>query len=264
MSNQEQSQNDREYLGYKPIDYEVYTMTQKEKMGYIILAAIFMFSLAYIFYHSVILSLIFTPLALLYPKVKTKEIVWKRKNDLMLQFKDMIYSLSSSMSAGRSLEPSFKEVLRDLEIIYPNKGTHIINEVENIVKKLEINEKIADILFDFAKRSHSEDIINFVEVLKSCKNAGGDLVEVIRISTTVINDKIEIKNEIDTMIAQKKFEQKLMSMAPVGMILLLSATAGDYMEPIFTTWQGRVAMTIAMITIMISYFVSQKIMEIKV
>lgn len=247
-----------------PIDYSVYVMTKKERLGYLFLAGIFVFVIGYIFYQNSILALLLTPTALFYPKIKAKELLQRRKDELKFQFKDMLYSLSSSMTAGKALEPAFRDALKDLRIIYPNEEAYIIKECESIVRKLDFNESINDILDDFALRTDLEDIQSFVDVLQSCKKAGGNIVEVVRTTTGIINDKIEVKTEIDTMIASKKFEQKLMGFAPVAMILVFSMAASDYMEPIFSTLQGRLAMTLALIIMAIVHFVSQKVIRIDV
>jgi len=148
--------------------------------------------------------------------------------------------------------------------LYPDPDTYIIREVEYIVRRLEMNETIEDALEDLAKRSHLEDIQNFTDVFKTCKRTGGNLVNVIRNSTNIINDKIEIKEEINTLLAAKKFEQKVLSVMPFIMILILSLTTEDYMAPVFDTIVGRIVMTFAIIIIAIGYFVSKKIMDIKI
>jgi len=114
-------------------------------------------------------ALILTPLALLYPKRKTKDIIEKRKSELNLQFKDLLYSISASLTAGKSVETAFKEALNDLCILYPDPDTYIIREVEYIVRRLEMNETIEDALEDLAKRSHLEDIQNFTDVSKPAR-----------------------------------------------------------------------------------------------
>jgi tight adherence protein B len=248
----------------RPIEYETYGMSTKEKTGYILLAGIFVFVLGFIFYRDLFWALLITPVAFYYPNIKKKEIIQKRKDELNFQFKDLLYSLSSSLSAGRSMESAFEDAFKDLQIIYPDEESLIIKECRYFVKNLEMNEGLEDILDDFEKRAHLEDVTSFVDVLKSCRKAGGNIVEVIRTTTGVMNDKIEIRNEIQTMIAAKKFEQKMMSLTPVAMILILSVAAGDYMKPLFNTLQGRLAMTVAMMVLVMTYFVSGKIMEIKV
>ena len=48
------------------------------------------------------------------------------------------------------------------------------------------------------------------------------------------------------------------------MIVVLSLTTEDYMEPLFSTILGRIVMTVAIIIMAAGYFISQKIMDIKV
>jgi len=45
------------------IDYDVYVMSAKEKVFYVLLAASVLFAIGYIFYHHIIGALILTPLA---------------------------------------------------------------------------------------------------------------------------------------------------------------------------------------------------------
>jgi tight adherence protein B len=190
-------------------------MSFKERIGYTLLAAVAIYLVAFIFYQNYIISLVVSFAALLYPKIRNKDIIAKRKNELNLQFKDMLYSLSSSLSAGKSVEPSFKEVLKDLSIIDPDSNTFIIKEVEYIVRKIEMNETIEAALEDFAARSHIEDIENFVDVFQTSKRAGGNIVEIIKNTSNIISDKIEVKEEIDTLLASRKFEQKVLAIMPI-------------------------------------------------
>ena len=246
------------------IDYDVYIMKPLEKILYILLAAAVIFTIGFIFYQSVILALLLTPFALFYPKIKTKEIIKRRKKLLNLQFKDMLYALSSSLTAGKSPETAFSDVLKDLKVLYPTTDVYIIKEVEYIIRKLNMNETVEAVLDDLAKRSKIEDIQNFVEVFKTCKRTGGNLVSVIRNSSDVISEKIEIVEDINTIIAAKKFEHKILSVMPIVMIVILSLTTEDYMQPLFNTILGRLVMTVAIIIMAVGYFISQKIMDIKV
>lgn len=245
-------------------DYNTYTMTKKEKAFYIVLAAVIIYVTGFIFYRSHVFSALLCPLALLYPGMKKKEIIARRKNELNIQFKDMLYSLSSSLSAGKPVEPAFKEVLKDLAIIYPDPEASIIKEVEFIVRKIEVNETIESALTDFARRANIEDIDNFVDVFYTCKRTGGNMVEIIKNTSNIINDKIEIKQEISTALAERKLEQKVLNVLPILMIVLISASAADYIRPVFTTIQGRVIMTISIMLLGAAYFISRKVTDIKV
>lgn len=246
------------------IDYNVYVMSKEEKIINIVIAAVTIFAVGFVFYKNVILSALLALLAFKWPKIRTKQIIEKRKKELSVQFKDMLYSLSSSLTAGRSVESGLKEALKDLQIIYPDPNTNIIKEVEYIVRGIEMNETIENMFEQLSERTHIEDVENFTDIFRTCKRTGGDLIQVIRSTSQSIGEKIEIKQEIDTMISGKKFEFKALMIMPIFLILMLTYTSPDYMEPVFTTLVGRVVMTIAICLFAIAYLVGSKIMKIEV
>lgn len=245
-------------------DYDVYGMGIKEKLLYAGIAAVLVFTVGYIFYRSILLSALLCPLAMLYPRMKAKSIIDKRKEALNLQFGEMLHSLSSSLSAGKSIEMSFRDALRDLEIQYPDSRTDIINEIKSIMLKISMNETVETVLYDLAERSHLEDIRSFADVFQTCKRTGGNLVEVIRNTSNIINDKMEIKREIQTILAERRFEQKVLNVMPLLLLVMLSTSAWDYISPVYSTVEGRVVMTIAMGLLTSAYFISAKVMDIKV
>ncbi len=71
-----------------------------------------------------------------------------------------------------------------------------------------MNEPIETVLFDFAQRAHLEDLTNFVDVFVISKRSGGNLVEIMRNTSTLIGDKLQIEQEIETLLAKRKLEQK--------------------------------------------------------
>jgi tight adherence protein B len=244
-------------------DYSTYYMTLKERFIYTALAAVILFSVAFVFYRSFLLSALLVPFAFLYPRMRTRNIIARRRKELNIQFKDLLYSLSSSLSAGRTVEGAFREVLKDLSVLYPEPDAFILEEVRLIISRLDTNETLESALADFADRARLEDVDNFVNVFNICKRTGGNIAEVIRNTSAIINDRIEVGQEIDTMLAERKFEQKVLNVIPVLMILLLSATAPEYMSPVFSTAAGRFAMSVSIMLLAAAWFLSSKLSDIK-
>lgn len=245
-------------------DYSKYTMVTWERVIYTVSAAAVIYAVAFIFYRNCFISAILMPLAFLYPRIKTMDIIKRRKKELNLQFKDMLYSLSSSLTSGKSVESAFRDVLRDLAVMYPDPGTFIIMEMEYMVRRLEMNETVESVLMDFAKRACLEDLDNFVDVFTICKRTGGNIIEVIKNTSAIINDRIEVCQEIDTMLAERKFEQKVLNIVPLGMIILLSVSAEDYMKPVFDTMAGKLVMSISIALLAAAYYISKRITDFKI
>jgi tight adherence protein B len=249
----------------KKIQYDSYQMSSGERVLYITFASIATFLLSYIFYKSIILSLLAASLGFLFPRVYAKQLAIKRKNELAMQFKQALHSLTSSLVAGRSLENSFLEVVTDLKTLYPNPDTLIIREFELINKRVKNGEPIEQVFLDFSKRAGVEDITNFSDVLVTCKRTGGDLIEVVRKTSRIISEKLEIQQEISILFSQKRFESRVMIMAPFLVVAVLGFSSPDYMAPLYDFWQGgRFVMSFSLVALVFCFWLTNKIMDIKV
>src|SRR5699024_10033 len=261
----EKERERREQIETHLVNYAVYRLSAKEYIINAVLAITFLAFLGYLFYESWIMAVILGGVGLFFPFMRKKSLLEQRKEKLNLQFKEAISSLSSSLAAGRSIENSFKEVVTDLYLLYPDPNTYIIREFEIINRRIENGETIERAIQDFGVRSDIEDIMNFANVFITCKRTGGNLVEVIRRTSDIISEKVDIQQDVSVMLAQKKFESRIMSLAPIGMIVFLKYSAGDYLEPMYN-WsdRGPLIMTVCLGILGFSYWMSQKIMNIKV
>lgn len=245
------------------LDYSVYYMKPTERLLYLLLAAAGLSVLGYIFYRSVILSAIVALLAVKYPAIRTKQIIAARRQKLNLQFKDMLYSLTSALGAGNSVERGMAIALEDMERQYGNPDTLIVQELELIVSKLSLGQNIEELFLDLAQRSGIDDIRTFAQIFEISKRTGGNLMQIMRQTSDVITEKIETKQEMDTALAEKKMEQKVMAATPLVLMVLLTQTTGDFMAPLFVGG-GRIVCTIALGLIVIGYLWGKKLTDIEI
>ncbi|MDO4766389.1 MAG: type II secretion system F family protein [Eubacteriales bacterium] len=246
------------------IDYSVYHLSVIERIRYSVMAGLFLFLVGYLFYRSIILSLILSLLGIFYPAIKRKQLIEKRKSKLQLEFKDALAVIYTSISAGTSPTNAIIGAKDELQRLYFEGEHDIIKEFERMRQKIQFNERVEDVLRNFSDRSGLEDVANFTDVFVMSMNTGGKQVEIIKSTINTIVEKIEIKREIETMVAEKKFEAKVMNAMPFLIMAGLSLSAGDYMEPLFTTLMGRIVITIVLVLLGVAYAVSQKIMRIEV
>lgn len=262
-SNADFQQNDAAKGNKLPADYNQYSMTFQERLKYTILAFVVLFAVGYIFFKSIPICIVLCLFSPVYPHLKKQDLIKERKNTLNTQFKDALYSVSSSLSAGKSVEASIRSVPGDLKILYPDNNAIIIQEFEQLCRRLDMNDTIEEALLDLASRTKIDDITNFVDVFTICRNTGGNLIEVIKNTALVINQKIEIKGEIDVLVSEQKLSQKVLSIMPFGLLILLITGSPDYIAPLYST-KGHLVMLVVLIMLLISYFISSKIMDIKI
>ena len=184
-------------------------------------------------------------LCLLFPTYKNT-IIEKKRSKRLVQFRDLLYSISSSISAGRSMASALEESVDFWQTTYGSED-YIMTELHYMTSRIrEGNEQDIVVLKEFAERSGLEDAADFVAVYESCRITGGDLPKAINRATTIIGDKITLERELKTMMAQKIFESRVVMAAPFAIVLLLRITSPEYLEPMMLTAQGRFIMTAAL------------------
>lgn len=244
-------------------NYNNYHFSKAEYIKYILTSLLCCLLVGHLFYSNLILSSVLVPFIVLFLMNKKKKIIDQRKWQLNLEFKDGLSSLSAALNVGYSLENAFAQAVMDLKLMY-NKDSLIVREFEQIVIQLQMNQTVEDLIEDLGSRSGLEDIANFSEVLKTAKRTGGDLIHIIRTTSKIINDKIEVKREIVTLITAKKLEANIMNIIPFGIILYLKTFSSGLLLPLYHNLFGIIFMSLVLIGIYVVSRISNRIMDIKV
>lgn len=246
------------------IDYSVYVLSLNEKVFTLLIAGSMIFMIGFIFYKDYVIALLFSISSFYFLRIRRNQLLLRRKSELNDQFKQALFSLSSSLSAGRSFENSIVETVQDLQMLYANPQTYIIVEFSIIMQRLRNGENVETALKLFSDRADMEDIRNFSEVFSICKRSGGNLVEVIRRTAAMIGEKIELQQDISLLVAQKRFESRILSFAPLIIVALLSFSSPDYMLPLYEGFTGKMIMSIALALLILCFRVTNQIMNIQV
>ena len=245
-------------------DYNQYELNRKEKQNFLISAFVGIFVVVYIFYYSIFLSLICAMSAKLFMKQYARYKANKRKEFLLVQFKDLLYSLSASIASGRQMIEALGEARENLILIY-NQDSPMIGELDYMIQSVQESreqDKIA--LLSFARRSQCEDIRSFVDVYVICRDTGGNIQKVIEKTLDILMDKQTIEREIKTMTAQRELEGKIITAMPIAVILFLNFMSPGYLQIMYTCVMGRVLMTLSLLVICASYYLIKKYIRIKV
>lgn len=187
----------------------------------------------------------------------------KRQKRLNLEFKDYMYAVSSALSAGYSIERAFLAGLKDMERLYKEESV-LKKELEDMEKRLSLQEPIEHILSEFAAESKSEDIETFAEVFCFAKRGGGNFIHIIEVSVGRLCDKIEVQEEIQSVMAEKKLEQKIMCAAPLFILLFFKAASPEFIGALYGNLLGVLVMTTALLLYCGAFFLGMKIMEVDI
>lgn len=185
----------------------------------------------------------------------------KQQNKLKNQFRDMLESLTSSLSSGSNVNMAFVAALNDLSMQYTEKD-FIIIEMREIINGLGQNIPIEAMLRNFGNRSGNEDIESFADIFEVCYRNGGDMRLVINRTHSLITEKIAVSDEIETKLTSNKMQHNIMSIMPIAVVALLKLTNQSFATN-FTTPIGVIVNIIAIGVFVGAYKYGQKIVDIK-
>lgn len=209
-------------------DYHVYSMSLADRMiaaGIGIGAGI---AVGYTFFNSIFAAMLISMAGSAciqkpFQEYKKK----KRLKKLLLEFKDLLETLAASYSAGQTTAKAFADALNEMTDLYGEEAD-IVTELHMINAGLRHNYNIEDLLLNFAARSGLDDVDSFANVFEVCNRKGGNLKHIVGETRNVINDKIEIEMEIQTMVASGKNELNIMMVMPF-IIMFTMRGLGDSM-----------------------------------
>lgn len=245
-------------------NYDNFKLRGVQARNYYFFTCISLFLVGYIFYCNFIIAFLMTFLSVLFKKTYIKIKIKQQKEVLRQQFRDLLYSLSASVSAGRQMAEALQEANKNLAFMY-GETEPIMRELEYMTKSIKESRATDEMLLkDFAYRSGVEDIINFADIYSICKTTGANVGDMISKAAEVIMDKMTIDREIKSITAQKKTEAKIISSMPVIIIVFLNLVSPGYLDSLYYTILGRVIMTCALVIMTISYYIMNKMVEVKV
>ncbi len=219
--------------------------------------------LGLLFYKNWIIFMIFGFLIGVLHCFTEKKRVWEEeKREVTYQFKEGLQGISTALSAGYSIENSFHQAKKDLILLYGPDAV-LVREFGQIEKELALNIPVETVLYEFAGRFDTEDILHFAQVFQTAKRTGGNLIAITHSTAEKIGQKIEVQREIQTMIAGKKMEGKIMNMIPLFMILYFWICSPGFLDCLYQG-SGRMVSTILMLGYIAAYLWSGKLSEIRV
>lgn len=242
---------------------DLYSADMSDILQAAIIGAGFTMITAYLFYENFLALILLSPLGILCAKRQLSAIRHRKVYELRTQFKDAMMAVSFSLNVGYSLENSFSEALHELRTLY-SSDSMIVKEFSIIVNRIGRNEKLENVLYDFAQKSEIDDIRYFAEVFKYARTSGGDMISIIKNTVRTISEKIETENEIQVVISAKKMEQKIMSVVPFIIIGYLKLTSADFIAKLYNNIAGVLVMSVCLILYIAAVGLSKKIVDISI
>ncbi len=198
-------------------------------------------------------------LVCIYRKLK-RDFVESRKRQLKEEFKNVISGVSGSLQAGYSIENAFLYVL--LEIKPDEAVDNLLKEdLKLLVNGMKCGKSLEQGLKELGDKSDIEEIKELAYLVKTAGIYGGNLIRLIGQCARSMTEKSTTELEINTMIASKRLEGKIMSVIPFFIMLYLRLTGVSYIDVLYKTIWGHVFMTVCLVGIVFTSISIDKIIN---
>ena len=135
----------------------------------------------------------------------------------------------------------------------------MLKHLRVIEQGLQNNETLENLLFVLAKRKENKDVLEFAEVFAIAKRSSGNVTDTIVIYSGIISQKLEGTQEIRTVLAAKRLEQKVMNVTPFLIVLYLEYSNPGYFDMMFHNLSGVLLMTGCLVVYVVAFAMAERI-----
>jgi tight adherence protein B len=172
--------------------------------------------------------------------------VSRQVNSRSLKFNEQLVEalglIANSLRSGFGL-------LQSMDLAAEQLDPPLATEFKRTINDINVGASFEDALMAFNERMQSNDLDIMITAILIQRTVGGNLSEVLDTVAHTMRERSRIKGEIRTLTAQQRMAGFIVGGLPVaiiGILTLLAAVTGEnYMEILFTTNSGRIALLAA-------------------
>ena len=217
----------------------------KEKLLYGAVGAAGWLGLTYIFYHDFLTGFI-SMLPFLYFFFR-----WIRKSLHEKQFR-----------TGHSAENAMQEASEQLSMM-EGETAYMVQVMQTMLTKMSLGEPAEQVWLSFADACEIEEVKEFAKAFALAKRSGASMPFILQKIASQLVLKVQTQSQIETMLAGKKLEQKIMNLMPVGILLYLSVTSPQLLSVMYETMTGKMIMTVCLFIYITAYLLSERITRLE-
>jgi tight adherence protein B len=173
------------------------------------------------------------------------------------QLADHLAVVGGSLRVGHSLPAALSSALDEA----PDPARR---EFARAVADERLGMPLEEALEAMSDRMKSQEVKHIALLAKLQREVGSDAAEMVDQVVATVRERLELRRTVQTLTAQGRFAQLVLSVLPLGALALLTVTNESYVDPLFTTSGGHIVLAIAATLVIAGSLVISKIVSIKI
>ena len=137
-------------------------------------------------------------------------------------------------------------------------------ELRRAVTDEALGVPLAEALGAVNERMKSGDFQHVAIVAALQRDTGGNTSEVIDLVAETIRERIELRRMVRSLTAQGRLAGLVLSLLPIGLLVIISLLNPAYTRPLFHTTMGLIALGVGIMLSALGSFLINKIVDIKI
>lgn len=173
------------------------------------------------------------------------------------QLAETLQLISGGLSAGLSMPQAIDTVVR--EGAEPMAG-----ELRRALVETRLGIDLTDSLETIADRMDSEDFAWVVMAIRIQREVGGNLAELLNTVADTLREREYLRRQVKVLSAEGRFSGYLLGALPLLMFVYLNFARPDFVAVLTGTTPGLLLLAVAGLLLVMGFFITSKIVKIKV
>lgn len=191
------------------------------------------------------------------PKFVVQSMWNKRCNLFVDQMVDGMTMMANGVKAGLSVQQCMERIQNNL----PNP---ISQEFGLVLSEIRIGRSLQESLTDLAIRIPRQDVQMFVTSVNILQETGGNMGETFQTIVYVVRERQKVEKKIEALTAQGVAQGTIIVMVPFVLLVVFYMMDPAYVQPLFSTTLGLIALVAMLGLQVIGGIAMRKIIKIKV
>jgi tight adherence protein B len=215
-------------------------------------AAIMLFLVLYLLSHNLLLAGGAVVILLIGLRIWVQRGITRRLNRLEGQLIDALELAARSLRAGHPLSGSFRLVSEEI-------SPPVATIFAEICQRQSMGLPLEEALRDVALQSGSGDLNLFAASVVIQLRSGGNLADMMDRLACVIRDRRRLNGRVRVLTAQTQLSKRVLLIMPIAMFVLLNVLNPNYMEPLYTSFGGKIMLLVAASGMVLGAWVMNKL-----
>lgn len=181
----------------------------------------------------------------------------KRLRAFETQLPDAVDMLVSAMKAGYSFQAATQFIGDEMPDPAGPEFARFYDE-----QRLGIDVRQA--LLNMQGHIDSQDLKMFVTAVLIQRETGGNLGDVLQNLSDLIRQRIAMRGQIETLIAEPRMSARFLALLPVVVALILTVVSPGFLTPMITSTGGKIALLMAGVGVITGYAIMMRIADVDI